>query len=195
MGDGGKGILQLIAFERWYGGVTASAGYGVRGRYRQQAGEGRAISLAIDARIFASDYGEDFGGTQAAAYLSYEMVLAPDLSASVGGFVRREWLGEDSYSGLEAGLYGGLSHYLGDDLVAGVSASVSRLSYDAPLLFLSPDARRDWRFSGTASLATRRPLLLGIYPSLAYSYNRNSSSIGFYRAERHRLRLGLLRSF
>jgi len=187
--------LQLIAFERWYGGITASAGYGVRGRYRQQAGEGRAISLAIDARIFASDYGEDFGGTQAAAYLSYEMVLAPDLSASLGGFVRREWLAEDSYSGLEAGPYGGLSHYLGDDLVAGVSASVSRLSYDAPLLFLSPDARRDWRFSGTASLATRRPLLLGIYPSLAYSYNRNSSSIGFYRAERHRLRLGLLRSF
>ena len=34
-GDGGKGLLQLIAFERWYGGITASAGYGVRGRYRQ----------------------------------------------------------------------------------------------------------------------------------------------------------------
>lgn len=190
-----RGLLQLVAFERWYGGVVATAGVGVRGRYRQQIGEGQHAGLYLDARIFESDYGADLEGSQASAYLTYEIVLGPDLTASAGLFARREWLAADRYSSLELGLYGGVTQYLSEAVTGGFSASVSRLGFDEPILFLSPDSREDWRFYASAYLAARRAIGLGLYPSLTYSYARTNSSIGFYRADRHRLKFGLRRNF
>lgn len=195
-GAGGTTVLvQVTGFDRHYAGVSAMRGFGARGRFRVPAGDGRTASLFVDARFFDSDYGEDFGGTEVGAYLSYEAVLRPDLSASAGIYARGSWLGADAYSNREIGAYGGLSHYLTDDLTVGLTGGLSRVVFDGPIPILSADPRRDWRGYGSIYVAAREPLLVGLTPSLTYTYNRTGSSIEFYRAERHRLRLGLSRTF
>jgi hypothetical protein len=122
-------------------------------------------------------------------------VIDPTLSGSAGVYARASWLGDDAYSSREFGVYGGLSHYLSAHLVGGVTAGLGRVAYDGPLLLLSPDARSDWRAYGSLYVAARQPVLVGLTPSLTYTYNRTSSSIEFYRADRHRLRFGLSRTF
>ncbi|HZF95134.1 MAG TPA: surface lipoprotein assembly modifier [Allosphingosinicella sp.] len=188
-------LLQATGFDRRYAGVSAMRGAGLRARYRQPLGEGEALSLFVDARFFDSDYGEDFGGTEAGLYLTYETVIDPTLSGSAGVYVRASWLGADAYSSREIGIHGGLSHYLTADLIGGITAGLGRVEYEGPILLLSPDARADWRAYGSLYVATRRPFLVGLTPSLTYTYNRTSSSIEFFRADRHRLRFGLSRSF
>lgn len=187
--------LQLTAFERWYAGIAVNEGIGLRGRVREPVGEGAYLTLDVDARIFDSDYGEDYGGRQAAFYLVYQRPLATSLSGSLGIFARREWLNADAFSSLQFGAYGGLSHNLNDDLTGGLSLGVSRLRFDGPILFLSPDPRRDWQYHGSLYLTARRPLAWGFAPSMTYTYNRAQSNIAFYPSDRHRMRLGLLRRF
>jgi hypothetical protein len=190
-----EGSLQLIGFERWYGGVNAQEGFGLRGHWRVPLGPRSNLRLAVDGRIFESDYGDRFGGREASLYVSYDTVLGPNLSASAGLYGRRQWLRDDSFSSLDVGAYGGVSAYLGEDFAAGLTAGLSRTAFDEPFLLLAPDARSDWRVYGSAWLTTRRPLLWGVHPSLTYTYNRNSSSIAYYDSQRHRLRLGLKRKF
>jgi outer membrane protein len=190
-----EGALQLIAFDRWYGGVKALEGVGVRGHWRHPLGPRDNLRLAIDARIFDSGYGDRFGGREASLYFSYDSVLSPSLSASAGIYGHRQWLRDDAFSNLDVGAYGGLSAYLSDDLAGGVSAGLSRTGFDEPFLLLDPEGRRDWRAYASAWLTTRRPIAWGLIPSLTYTYNRNSSSIAYYDIQRHRLRLGLKRRF
>jgi len=194
-GEDARASVQLTAFDRWYGGISVAGGYGVRAVYDHELRPGDRLLLSVDARVFRSEYGEDFGGTGAAASLVYQSVLGEGLSGSAGIYVRRDWLGSDAYSSLEVGAYGGLSRFLGPDLTGSIAVGLSRLTFDAPLLYLSPQAREDWRAYGTVSLAARKPIGRGLYPSLGYTYNRTRSSTSFFRAERHRLRLGLLRQF
>jgi hypothetical protein len=89
----GEASVQLLGFERWYGGISAQSGWGVRGRYEEQLAPGERVTLTVDARIFESGYGEAFEGSQAGAYLSYARVLNPLTTASLGLFARRDWLG------------------------------------------------------------------------------------------------------
>jgi hypothetical protein len=190
-----EGALQLIAFDRWYGGVKAQEGLGLRGHWRVPLDPRSNLRLAVDARIFHSAYGDRFDGREASLYLSYDKVLGPRLSASAGLYGRRQWLRDDAFSSLDAGVYGGLSFYLGEDFAGGITAGLSRTGFDEPFLLLDPDARSDWRAYGSAWLTTRRPLAWGLHPSLTYTYNRTSSSIGYYDSQRHRLRLGVKRKF
>ena len=195
-GESGPTVLiQMIGFDRRYSGVSAMRGIGARARLRQPVGEGQTVALFVDARFFESDYGEDFEGTEAGAYLTYEAVLRPDLSGSLGVYVRGSWLGAEAYSNREFGAYAGLNHYLSGDLIGGLSAGVSRVLFDGPVLALSPDPRSDWRWYGSLYVATRQPVLAGLTPSLTYTFNGTGSSIEYYRADRHRLRLGLSRTF
>jgi hypothetical protein len=195
--DRGKGqaSVQLVAFDRWYSGISAMAGGGVRANYRREVGEGQHLALYLDARIFESDYGDAFGGKQANAYLAYDAVLDPTLTASGGVYVRREWLRDEGFSSTELGVYGNLTHYFGPNFTGGVSLGASRALFDAPVAFLSPDPRRDWRYYASLYVTTRRPVLWGLSPSLTYTWSRTSSSILYYTADRHRVRLGLQRSF
>jgi hypothetical protein len=194
-GEAPAGSLQLIAFERWYGGVNALEGVGVRGNWRRPLGPRSKIRLAIDARIFDSAYGEAFGGSQASLYLTYDSVLNPSLSFSGGVYARREWLGDDTFSSLDAGAYAGLSAFLSEDFSGGVTAGLSRTRFDEPFLLLEPDPRADWRVYASGWLSTRRPVALGLHPSLTYTYSRTSSSIPYFSSDRHRLRLGVQRKF
>lgn len=194
-GSNPTGSLQLIAFERWYGGVKALEGVGLRGNWRRPLGDRSNLRLAIDARIFDSDYGDSFGGSQASLYVTYDSVLAPTLSFSSGIYARREWLGDDAFSSLDAGLYGGLSAFLDSDFAGGVTAGLSRTRFDEPFLLLGPERRADWRVYASGWVSTRRPVALGLHPSLTYTYSRNSSSIPYFSSDRHRLRLGVQRKF
>lgn len=194
-GPAPSGSLQLIAFERWYGGVKALEGVGLRGNWRHPLGPKSNLRLAVDGRIFDSAYGDAFGGSQASVYLTYDSVLNPNLSLSGGVYGRREWLGDDSFSSLDAGAYGGLSAFLGEDFSGGITAGLSRTVFDEPFLLLDPDARADWRVYASGWLTTRRPVALGLHPSLTYTYSRTSSSIPYFSSDRHRLRLGVQRKF
>jgi hypothetical protein len=193
--DSPTGSLQLIAFERWYGGVKALEGVGLRGNWRRPLSPGSNLRLAIDARIFDSAYGDSFGGSQASLYLTYDSVLGPSLSFSGGVYGRREWLGDDSFSSLDAGAYAGLSAFLGEDFSGGITAGLSRTRFDEPFLLLGPDPRADWRVYASGWLTTRRPVAIGLHPSLTYTYSRTSSSIPYFSSDRHRLRLGVQRKF
>ena len=190
-----EGALQLIGFDRWYGGVKALEGVGLRGHWRIPLGPRSNLRLAVDARIFESGYGDRFDGREGSLYLSYDSVLGPRLSGSAGVYVHRQWLGDDAFSSLDVGAFGGLSAYLGEDFAAGISAGLSRTRFDEPFLLLDPDARSDWRGYASVWLSTRRPLAWGLHPSLTYTYNQNSSSIAYYDSRRHRLRLGVKRKF
>jgi hypothetical protein len=193
--EGGEASLQLIGFQRSYGGTSVAEGYGLRARYSDEVGSGQRLLLAVDLRLFESGYGKDFDGVQAGAYLTYQSVLAPGLSGSIGVFARQDWLGDDAFSSREYGAYAGLSRFLGPDLTGNVSFGLSRLLFDNAIPYLSPDPRADTRLYGTASITTRRAIGWGLFPSLSYNYNRAWSSTRFFNAERHRVRFGLLRSF
>lgn len=189
------GSLQLIAFERWYGGVKALEGVGLRGNWRHALSPKSNLRLAVDGRIFDSAYGDAFGGSQASVYLTYDSVLNPNLSFSGGIYGRREWLGDPAFSSVDAGAYGGLSAFLGEDFSGGITAGLSRTVFDEPFLLLDPDPRADWRVYASGWLSTRRPVALGLHPSLTYTYSRASSSIPYFSSDRHRLRLGVQRRF
>ncbi|HEX8238684.1 MAG TPA: surface lipoprotein assembly modifier [Allosphingosinicella sp.] len=194
-GTAPDGSLQLIAFDRWYGGVKALEGVGLRGNWRHRLSPTSNLRLAVDARIFESGYGDAFGGSQASLYVTYDSVLDPNLSFSGGLYARREWLGDDSFSSLDAGAYGGLSAFLSEDLAGGVTAGLSRTVFDEPFLLLGRDPRSDWRVYASGWLTTRRPVALGLHPSLTYTYSRTASSIPYFSSDRHRLRLGVQRKF
>jgi hypothetical protein len=187
--------VQLIAFDRWYGGVKALEGVGLRGHWRHSLDPRSHLRLAVDARIFDSAYGERFGGREASLYVTYDTALSPRLSASAGIYGHRQWLRDDSFSSIDAGIYGGLSAWLGEDFAGGLSAGLSRMVFDEPFLLLDPGARADWRVYGSLWVSTRKPVALGLHPSLTYTYNRTSSSIAYYDNDRHRLRLGVKRTF
>jgi hypothetical protein len=192
---GPTALVQATGFLREYGGVTAMRGIGLRGRFAQPLGGHRRVTLLVDARIFESDYGEDFGGTEAGLYLGYETPISARASASLGLYGRRSWLGSDSYSNGEFGAYGGLSTYLGDLLVGGATAGISRVNFGEAIPILGPEPRSDWRWYASLYLTSRRPVLIGVTPSLTYTYGQTDSAILFYRADRHRLRFGLSRRF
>jgi hypothetical protein len=55
-GDAPTGSIQLTGFERWYGGVKALEGIGLRGNWRHPLSPTSNLRLAVDARIFDSAY-------------------------------------------------------------------------------------------------------------------------------------------
>ena len=193
--EGRSASLQVTAGDSWYGGTSTSRGVGLRARYSVRIAQGKTVSLFADARSFKSGYGRAFGGEQANVYLGASAVLDPVTTASFGLFARREWLRDDAYSNFETGLYGGVSRYLGSMFTGSVTAGFSRTVYDAPLLFLSDEKRDDLRFNAGVSLTTREPIGMGVYPTIGYSYNRTDGSIDFFDADRHRVRLGVRRTF
>jgi hypothetical protein len=188
-----QGALQGFGFERWYGGVIASRGVGLRGRYQQAVSDDSRVYLWIDARVFESGYGEEFDGTQASIFLTYEDLLNPSLSLTLSGYARREALGADAFSNLDTGVSGGLSAFLPLGLKGGFNVGLSRIWFDDPLVFYSADPRRDWRYSGSVWLMPKKAIGPGLWPSLSYAYSRQDSTLQFYRTDRHRVRLGVAR--
>ncbi len=195
LNGGGSASVQLFGFGRWYGGIVASEGVGARGALHLPLQPGQNLHLLTEARTFESDYGSDFDGSLASVTLSYDAALASDLSASAGVYARRYRLESASFSNREVGIYGGLSRYFGPDVTGALSVGLSRAVFDAPVPWLSSEAREDWRIYAILSARARRPLLRLLYPNLSYTYGRTDSSILFYDADRHVLRLGMTAPF
>jgi len=191
LAGGAQASVQVVAHQRWYGGTSASAGLGARGKLDLPAGQGRLVQISAEAREFSSDYGSDFDGELLGGTLALQAILDPATTGAAGLYARRYWFGADAYSNFEIGAYAGISRYVSPDLAASVSAGISHTRFDAPLAFLSPEARRDWRFYGSLSARLRRPLVSIFYPHFDYTYSRIESSVAFYDTDRHVLRLGL----
>ena len=107
--------------------------------------------------------------------------------ASVNAFVRRDDLVSKSYSSTEVGGNVGIGGELPWGLNAGGSGGLSRVMFDAPLTFLAPDSRKDWRFNARAYLGARSVRLAGFSPSVTYTYNRIDSTLPLYAIDRHRI--------
>jgi hypothetical protein len=187
--------LEAMLFDRWYAHQSAMAGWGVRASHRRTVGDGQNLRLAAEARVYRSGYGRAFDGKQASLWLSYDAVLDPTLTASASVYARRDALRDRAYASDEVGGYASLAHYLGPDFTGTATLGAARAWFDAPIPFLSAEPRADWRPYASLSLTTRRALLWGFYPSLTYSYGRTFSALPFYASERHRLRLGVARTF
>lgn len=191
----GSVSLQVVGAQSWYGGTSTQAGVGVRVRIQTLVAPGQRMFASLDARKFKSGFGEEFGGTQAGLTIGSSLVLGQSTSGSFGVYGRREWLGDDAYSSTEVGAYAGVSRYLPAGLTGSLYAGVGQTRYDAPIEYLSPDRRKDLRWSVGAQLTTRQPIGLGIFPTLSYSYNRTNGSIDLFDSKRHRVRIGVSREF
>lgn len=193
--DGARFSVQALGVQRWYGGRSATTGGGVRLSYQKDLGAGARVGLQLDSRRITSGYGEAFGGWQHALYASYERVVNKAMVASFNAFVRRDDLVSNAYSSTEVGGNIGIGGELPWGLNAGMSGGVSRVLFDAPLQFLSPDSRRDWRFNARAYLGARSVRVAGFSPSVTYTYNGIDSTVGLYQISRHRIQFGLARYF
>lgn len=187
--------VQAVASQRWYGGRSATTGGGVRVSVQRDLGTGARMGVQIDTRRIKSGYGEAFGGWQHALYASYERVVHRTMVASVNAFVRRDDLVSKAYSNTEVGGNIGIGGELPWGLNAGLSTGLSRAIFDAPLLLLSPENRKDWRFNARAYLGARSVRVAGFSPSITYTYNGIGSTQSLYRIDRHRVQLGLARYF
>jgi hypothetical protein len=194
-GGSSLGSLQLLAFQRWYGGTTLSAGTGVRGAMQIPAGQGRLLRFLVEGRWFESDYGPELAGAMGSASVTLEALLGRTMSGSATVYVRRQSLGSPAFSSTELGVHAGFSRYLGDRLVASLSLGISRATFDAPQEWLSSDPHRDGRLHGSLSARTRQPLLWSLHPNLSYMFGRTASTVPFYDADRHALRIGVDTSF
>jgi hypothetical protein len=187
--------VEAVLFDRWYAHESAMAGWGLRLSHRESLAPGQTLRGSAEARVYRSGYGRAFDGREASAWLSYDKVLDPDLTASVSLYARRDALRDRAYASTEVGGAASLAYYLGPDFSGSLSLGIGRAWFDAPIPYLATFAREDWRPSASLSLTTRHPILWGFYPSLAYTYGRTSSSLPFYASERHRLRFGVARTF
>ncbi|TVV73282.1 surface lipoprotein assembly modifier [Sphingomonas solaris] len=192
---GARVTVQAVASQRWYGGRSATTGGGVRLSVQKDLGTGARVGGQLDTRRIESGYGEAFGGWQHALYVSYERVVHRAMVASTSLFVRRDDLESKAYSSTEVGGNIGIGGELPWGLNAGVSGGLSRVMFDAPLTFLSPESRKDWRFNARAYLGARSVRVAGFSPSLTYTYNHIGSTQTLYRIDRHRIQLGLSRYF
>ena len=195
MRSGARVTVQAVASQRWYGGRSATTGGGVRVSYQQDIGKSSRIGVQLDTRRVESGYGEAFGGWQHALYASYERVVNKAMVASVNLFVRRDDFVSKAYSSTEVGTNAGIGGELPWGLNAGVSGGISRVLFDAPLTFLAPESRKDWRFNARAYLGARSLRVAGFSPSVTYTYNRIDSSTPLYAIDRHRIQFGLARYF
>jgi len=193
--EGRRTVVEAMLFDRWYAHESAMAGWGVRVSHRSALSHGRSVRAAAEARVYRSGYGRAFDGRQASAWLSYDAVLDPSLTASATVYARRDALRDRAYASTEVGASASLAYYLGPDFSGSLSLGLGRSWYDEPIPYLAALAREDWRPSASISVTTRHPLLWGFYPSLTYSYGRTFSSLPFYASDRHRLRLGVARTF
>lgn len=187
--------LQGTALQRWYGGQRAATQYGGRLALQRTLDAGQRIGLTLDARHSDSGFSPVYDGWSLGAYATYERVVARSMIASASVFARTDRLRETAYSNREYGVALGLGGELAHGINAGISANVSRATYEAALARLSPDPRADWRLSGRLYAGLRSLRVLGFSPSVSYSFARNASSLALYDSARSRFAFNLARYF
>lgn len=187
--------LQAVGLQRWYGGRLATREYGGRFGYQQALSEGQRVGIELDVRRTESEISSAYSGWQLGANATYEQLVGKSLIASASVFARRDLLNADAYSSFNYGVNLGIGGELPLGLNAGVSASISRSEFDAPLLLYSTENRQDWRGFARAYLGSRKVKFLGFSPSIDYNYSRVDSNYSLYEMTRHRVNFKFARYF
>lgn len=187
--------LQAVGLQRWYGGRLATREYGGRFGYQQALSEGQRLGFELDARRTESQLSDAYSGWQLGANATYEHLIGKSLIASASLFARRDLLNADGFSSINYGVNLGVGGELPLGLNAGVSASVSRSEFDAPLLLYSTEKRQDWRGTARAYVGSRKIKFLGFSPSIDYNYSRVDSNYALYEMNRHRVNFKFARYF
>lgn len=187
--------VQAVGQQRWYGGRLATREYGGRVSMQAALSEGQRAGFEIDARRTDSQLSDAYSGWQLGANLTYEHLVGKSFIASASLFGRRDWLNTEGYSSINYGVNLGIGGELPMGLNAGISGSISRSTYDAPLLLYSDDARSDWRSFGRAYLGSRQYKLLGFSPSIDYTYTRVDSNYDLYAMDKHRVNFKFAKYF
>ncbi|WP_430416093.1 surface lipoprotein assembly modifier [Parasphingorhabdus sp.] len=187
--------MQAVGLQRWYGGRVATREYGGKLGFQQALSEGQRIGVELDARKTESKFSDAYSGWQLGANATYEQLIGKSLIASASVFARRDLLNDDGYSSVNYGVNLGIGGELPLGLNAGVSASVSRSEFDAPILFYSTEKRQDWRGFGRAYIGSRKVRFLGFSPSIDYNYSRVDSNYNLYQMDRHRVNFKLAKFF
>ena len=187
--------FQAVGLQRWYGGRLATREYGGRLAYQQALSEGQRLGIELDARRTDSQLSDAYSGWQLGANATYEHLVGKSLIASASVFARRDLLNADGFSSFNYGVNLGIGGELPLGLNAGISASVSRSEFDAPLLLYSTEKRQDWRGFARAYVGSRKIKFLGFSPSIDYNYSRVDSNYGLYEMNRHRVNFKFARYF
>ncbi|WP_373492342.1 surface lipoprotein assembly modifier [Parasphingorhabdus sp.] len=187
--------LQAVGLQRWYGGRFATREYGGRFGYQQALSEGQKIGVELDARRTESQISDAYSGWQLGANATYEHLVSKSMIASASLFVRRDLLNADGFSSFNFGINIGIGGELPLGLNTGVAASVSRSTYDAPLLLYSSDERQDWLGFARAYVGSRKLKFLGFSPSIDNNYSRVDSNHVLYEMSRHRVNFKFARYF
>ena len=187
--------LQAVGLQRWYGGRLATREYGARFGYQQALSEGQRVGVELDARRTESQISNAYSGWQLGANATYEHLVGKSMIASASLFARRDLLNADGFSSFNYGVNLGIGGELPFGLNAGVSASVSRSEFDAPLLLYSTENRQDWRGFARAYIGSRKMKFLGFSPSIDYNYSRVDSNYDLYEMSRHRVNFKFARYF
>jgi hypothetical protein len=187
--------LEALGAQRWYGGNTVSRQVGTRAGFQTTLDASHRVGFQVDIRRTTALFDDRYSGWQGGLYATYEQALTPTLILSAGPFVRRDWLDDAAFSNTEIGGNVGFGGALPLGINFGVSASVSRAVYDAPIAFFDAEPRHDWRFMARATLGNRKINLLGLSPQIGISWTRIDSTIGFYDTNRRRFEFTLARYF
>ena len=187
--------VQAVGLQRWYGGQVATREYGGRVGFQQALSEGQRVGVELDARRTDSKLSNAYSGWQLGANATYEHLIGKSMIASASVFARRDLLNADGFSSFNYGVNLGIGGELPFGLNAGVSASVSRSEFDAPLLLYSSEKREDWRTYGRAYIGSRKIKFLGFSPSIDYNYSRVDSNYDLYAMDRHRVNFKFARYF
>lgn len=187
--------VQAVGLQRWYGGRLATREYGGRFGYQQALSEGQRLGFELDARRTESQLADAYSGWQLGANATYEHLIGKSLIASASVFARRDLLKENAFSSFNYGVNLGIGGEMPLGLNAGVSASISRSDFDAPLLLYSTEHRRDWRGFARAYVGSRKIKVLGFSPSVDYNYSRVDSNYALYQMSRHRVNFKFARYF
>jgi outer membrane protein len=187
--------LQGIASQRWYGGQRASTQFGARGQLQHLLSRGQRAGFTIDTRHTNSGFSPDYDGWTIGAYASYERVMMRSFIASASVFARTDQLRSAIYSNKEFGFNLGIGGELPHGINAGISGGLSRATYNAPLLALGPDARKDWRYSGRVYAGLRSVRLFGLSPSVTWSFSKTDASVMLYKTDRQRFAFNLAKYF
>jgi hypothetical protein len=187
--------LQGVTAFRWYGGTLATKQAGVRASVQKAREIGDRIGLSVDIRRSNSMLNPAYDGWTGGAFATYERVVAKTFIASASAFVRTDRLQERAFSNHEYGVSLGIGGELPRGINAGVSATVSRARYFAPMLAFSAEPRQDWRYAGRAYVGVRSIRFLDFSPSVTYNYSRNDSSLTLYKSTRSRFSFALARYF
>ncbi len=186
---------QAVGAQRWYGGKLVSRQAGVKAAAQVALSRRDRIGVQIDARRTDARFDAAYDGWQMAGYASYEHAVAPALVASAGVFARRDALKADAYSSTEYGATLGVGGELPLGVNFGVSGSVSKAVFDAPMPLFSLDPRDDKRFTARATLGNRKLAVWGFSPQVSVSFTRIDSSVEYYKTDRTRFRFALTRYF